>query len=157
MPNNKVPMKYPLPRSKPWGFWKWVDIPSAYDPRVVYLRRLRIAQTPWGSMYLHLIYETDTDRHPHDHPWRFWSLILRGSYSERVWNELGGRSRTYTWRAGSLHSMRSDQAHQITDITDPLITLVLTGRRIREFCFWTEDGLVPWHRYRDVAAYDDTV
>jgi hypothetical protein len=47
---------------------------------------LRTSRTPWLArllppMRFHLIWERDQDRHPHDHPWEFQTLILEGGYT----------------------------------------------------------------------------
>lgn len=142
-------VKHPEPVSQPWSFMSWADIPSRVDRSLVYLRRLRILQTPWFSIYLHWINEPDADRDPHDHPWNFWSLILRGSYIERVHDNPDDIGHIQAWQRGSLHYMHQTQAHRITAVTASVLTLVITGRRVRPFCFWTPDGLVRWDRYRD--------
>jgi hypothetical protein len=37
-------------------------------------------------LYLHKFYTGDSDRHLHDHPWPFRSLILKGGYNEFSYN-----------------------------------------------------------------------
>lgn len=157
-------IKHPKPTSKDWAFLEWADIPSKKTPGTVYLRRLRVVQTPWFSWLIHWINEPDFDRDPHDHPWTFWSLIVRGGYAERVYSRyapntrtpvLSVRSRlanysTRVWRRASLHKMATEDAHQITEVIPGTITCVFTGRRVRQFCFWTPAGEVPWRRYLGV-------
>jgi hypothetical protein len=46
--------------------------------------------------------------------------------------------------------MAIEDAHQITDVIPGTITCVFTGSRVRQFCFWTPAGEVPWRRYLDV-------
>lgn len=140
-------MKYRTPGSRRWALWKWFDIPSTVNPKLAYLRRLRVVQTPWFGIYVHWINEPDSDRFPHDHPWRFWSLILRGGYVERVWARQGGDFVDLIWETGSVHSMKPSQAHQISYVTSNLLTLVFTGPRVREWGFWTDEGWVHWRKY----------
>ena len=121
-----------------------------------YLFRLRLIQTPWFGAYLHWIMRPDQDRDPHDHPWNFWSIILNGSYREVVYTDSLAEGGTYTrWSRFSVHRMKTNQAHKITEITEPLVTLVLVGRRQRDWGFWTEDGFVPWRDY--IAAGEEMV
>jgi hypothetical protein len=143
-----VQVKYAPPRGNKWAFMRWADIPSDTDRTQVYLRRLRIVQTPWWSVYLHWINEPDSGRHPHDHPWNFYSLILSGGYTEDVYAWPGAVPRRRRHRQGSLHRMGIHDGHSIVSVEPGLRTLVFTGRRVRTFCFWTEDGLVPWTEYR---------
>lgn len=49
----------------------------------LHFRRYRLFSTPWVRLYLHKICKEDQDLHMHDHPWNFYSLILKGSYYER--------------------------------------------------------------------------
>src|SRR4051794_6827094 len=49
------------------------------------MERWRLIQTPLLGVYVHFIYREDLDPTPHDHPWAFVSLVLRGEYQERVW------------------------------------------------------------------------
>src|SRR5271157_1654536 len=48
----------------------------------VHFRRYRLLSTPWFNVYLHQILKSDEDRHFHDHPWSFFSFLLKGSYRE---------------------------------------------------------------------------
>jgi hypothetical protein len=147
-------VKYPAPRSPRWAVWEWADIPSNEDRELVYLRRLRVVTTPWFSVMLHWINEPDSDRHPHCHPWNFWSLVLRGGYTEvnyvtsfsrpAVRDDLAERN---SWPRWSLHRMTTRRAHRITSVQPRTVTLVVTGRRVREWGFWTEQGFIPWRQY----------
>src|ERR1700733_7651031 len=43
----------------------------------VYVRRWYL-ETPFGSIRVHHWLHSDDDRAFHDHPWWFWTLVLRG-------------------------------------------------------------------------------
>jgi hypothetical protein len=156
-----VAVKYPYVGGTKWNFMKWADIPDARDENRVYLRRLRILQTPWFALYLHFIYLPDEDRAPHDHPFGFLSLIVRGGYTERLYHQLGGRqlskyqrTENRTWRRGTIHTTSKRVAHMIWDLTPGTVTLVVAGRKKRDWGFWTEEGFVPWQQYNR-AKYDE--
>jgi hypothetical protein len=142
--------------SKGWALWEWADIPSKVYPNEVYLRRLRIVQTPWCAFMMHWIYEADFDRDPHDHPWNFWSFVLRGGYIEHIYDSPDALVRPQWWRRFSLHKMPVDKAHQIRSVVADTVTLVFTGRRQRVWGFWTPAGFVVWKTYigLDMAAED---
>jgi hypothetical protein len=144
---RKMTIKYGVDCSRRWALMRWLDVPSKTNPSDVYLRRLRIFNTPWCSLYIHWIYEPDTDRYPHDHPWDFWSLILNGSYTEEIHDFPGSVPTMSTWRRGQLHKMSITKAHRITRTIGPLVTLVITGRRRREWCFWTDTEMIPYTSY----------
>lgn len=149
-------IKYPAPYSKNWAFCNYIDIPSTVDKGNVYLRRFRVVQTPWFSFLVHWIYEPDSDRDPHDHPWRFISFVWRGGYTECVVDNLGDLGRDECRERWSVHSMSLDKAHRITSVIPNTVTVVLTGRRQQVFSFWTKNGRVPWHEYVNSSSDDVT-
>jgi hypothetical protein len=111
-----------------------------------YLDRVRLVQTPLGSLYLHRIHTEDGDEFPHDHPWWFASLVLSGRYTECVYanpsdlNDTRIRNRP----RGSLRRLSRHEAHKITKIDGKLRTLVLAGPHHQTWRFWTADGPVDW-------------
>lgn len=152
---RKIPVKYPYKGNVRWAFMKWADIESAIYPGEVYLRRLRILQTPWFAFYLHFIYEPDLDRDPHDHPCNFWALIVRGGYIERVFDAVRQgdyRSQILTQKRGSIHKMPIEYAHQIISLRPDTITLCFFGRRQRRWGFWTSNGFVDYETYQRSAV-----
>jgi hypothetical protein len=156
----KTPIKYPPPTRDRWAFWQWSDIPSCVNEGFVYLRRLRVIQTPWFSVLIHWIHEADVGRWPHDHPWVFWSWILRGYYQEDYWPDTSWMYRQklgpipQVWKKWSLHKMPYESAHKITYASEGLTTLVITGRRRRAFRFWTDERPVRWDLVRPKEIND---
>lgn len=137
-----------------WAFMKPFDIYARDGSGDVYLHRLRIVQTPLFAVYLHDINLPDADRDPHDHPWPFAAWILRGGYTEEVWDSpaelaTGGTvySRTLLQRRWSWHRMNTTAAHMITSIQPHTKTLIITGPRKKSWGFWTHGGFVPWQEY----------
>jgi hypothetical protein len=116
-----------------------------------YLFRLRIIQTPWFGIYLHDIFEPDADRHPHNHPWSFVSIVLRGSYVEMFhpapWVHPDCNKRLQVWKRFSMHRMGADSAHRIIEAGPRLKTLILTGPRKKNWGFFTENGFEFWQDY----------
>lgn len=160
----RVERKYAYQSGRRWAFMKWMDIPTANDLNLVYLRRLRIVQTPWCALYLHCIYESDADRDPHDHPFTFRSIVLRGGYTGGVWQAVSHQMRAWgevdlvmhgpvrrTHKRFSLHKLSSDSCHTITEITEPLVTLVFAGKKTQQWGFFLEDASwVPWADYNRI-------
>jgi hypothetical protein len=106
---------------------------------VIYLQRLRVIGTPWFSIMLHRIRRPDPDPDRHDHPWNFWSLVLWGSYEE----DSGGVVKRVRW----VNRHRAEDTHRITRVFGPVVTLVITGRRRRNWGFWKDNVFVPWRQY----------
>jgi hypothetical protein len=50
----------------------------------LHFRRWQLLKTPWFSIYIHGIYAPDQDKHLHNHPWDYKSLVLKGSYIEET-------------------------------------------------------------------------
>lgn len=130
-----------------WAFMRWFYIPDRDDPTRTYLKRLRIIQTPWVSVYIHWIYLPDTDRDLHNHPWVFTSYILRGGYRELRSLNDDPIHYQYDWPRWSRHKMYMDEWHKITQLQKGTITLVITGHRKQTWGFRTDEGFVPWYEY----------
>lgn len=117
---------------------------------VPYLFRRRLIQTPWFGVYLHDIFEPDTDQDPHDHPWNFVGLVLRGSYTEELhlipYVDVSVKKRQ-TWKRWSWHRMTRETAHRIVEAEPGLRTLIFVGKRQRDWGFHTPYGWVPWQEY----------
>lgn len=134
--------------------WAFLSRFRVYHDGLLYLWRLRIFECPLFGIYLHKIYRPDRDRDLHDHPWPFMSFILRGAYIEEHFcpGTLCGPGRHtnrifvkwFNWKK------KATDAHRISSILgcgDPVWTLVLRGRRQRNWGFYTEDGWVPNEEY----------
>jgi hypothetical protein len=99
-------------------------------PHCPYVIRWRI-ETPVGSIRLHHWLGPDDDRAFHDHPWWFWTLVLRGSYIDKSPDGID-----HLWRFS--HRYRP-ALHRHTVIPDPQAwTLVVTGKPVRAWGFWPE-------------------
>jgi hypothetical protein len=119
---------------------------------LMYLARLRVVQTPWFGVYVHDIYEPDADRDPHNHPWSFVSIVLRGHYTERVFPEPLDEPLVHQlkWhRRFSVHAMTRKSAHRITDAAPGLKTLILVGPRRANWGFFTPEGYKTWQEYEN--------
>jgi hypothetical protein len=144
-----------------WVFWKWFIILEKDNPEEIYLKRLRVIQTPLVSLYIHWINKPDNDRGPHDHPWAFLSFIVRGGYTEKFHKDpYSHASRTKTHKRFSLHRMGLKSAHRITYAKPNTITAIITGPRKRNWGFYVPDApgsksikFVPWEVY-DKAGFE---
>lgn len=114
----------------------------------VYLRRRTLFKFAGYKLMLHHIRLPDETRHIHDHPWWFLTFILWGGYTEETFN---GEKDCKPFR---LYFRGVQFSHIITEVPDAgAWTLVLRGRRIREWGFFTECGWKHWpeyiHRYNN--------
>lgn len=112
-----------------------------------YLRRWYvIPRNPWCNVYLHEIRKSDDDRALHDHPWRNTSIILAGSYIEH----LPGGAFTYC-SAGDVIEREPEALHrlEIEPGAPPVLSLFVTGPKVREWGFACPQGWVPWQEFTD--------
>lgn len=114
-----------------------------------YLRRWTLIETPWFELNVHHILRSDDDRHLHDHPWPFVSLIVSGGYLEHLDPPTGSTLTLFRWReAGTLVWHRAEDLHRIElPAGQTAWTVVLCGRRRREWGFLTNFGWMPWRKY----------
>lgn len=130
-----------------------------------YLDRIYIIQTPLFGIMLHRIYRPDRQRDLHDHPWNFFSLVLRGSYVEAVPCDgcaLYGCSQKESEPAVPHNALKrrrwwnykkAEDRHSISECSRrPVWTLVFTGRKRRVWGFWVDGGTrwVKWTEYDKV-------
>lgn len=94
-----------------------------------YMIRWRI-ETRWGSLRLHHWRAPDDDRHFHDHPWGFTTVVLAGGYTDR---SPEGDDHL---RRGSIRHRPAEHQHTVVPDQGGAWTLVITGPKIRDWGFW---------------------
>lgn len=92
------------------------------------------------SIRLHHWLASDDQRHFHDHPWWYVSLVLRGSYVDKHANGETMR------RTGSVKFFRSTHRHSVI-IDRPCWTLLLTGSESRTWGFWVNGRFRKRNKY----------
>lgn len=114
-----------------------------------------------GGIFLHRLNTPDPGVDLHDHPWTFWSFVLRGGYIEErcLTRHASARAR---WAEGlewahrgdlverkqySFKSMRLDECHRITHVNVGTWTLVIHGPSRRTWGFYEPEGYVPASSY----------
>jgi hypothetical protein len=95
------------------------------------------------SVRLHRFRAGYEDEHPHDHPWAFITVVLRGGYVDI--SAAGVRD---VLTRGSVRYRRSSHTHRTSVAPSGATTLVLTGPLVRDWGFWIDGKLYPWRRYR---------
>jgi hypothetical protein len=74
-------------------------------------------------------HEDDPRPEPHNHPWRFESIILSGGYTEhRYWVKDGKlESATIKYFAGDVNVVESDVYHVVVDVLPETVTHLVCG------------------------------
>lgn len=73
-------------KSTDWVFFeKRFDVPDYDDPKGKPSRsRWRLIHTPWFGIYIHKWNKPDPRPTRHNHPWNFFSIVLKGWYVEHI-------------------------------------------------------------------------
>jgi hypothetical protein len=104
-----------------------------------YMYRWTIWRFGDRKLYLHHFVGSDWTRDLHDHPKRFLSFGLWGSYieetpqGERLWSALG---------FGPFRRLTSNRLRSTN-----CWTLVFVLKTVRRWGFYSSEGWIPWKRY----------
>ncbi|MEO6326684.1 MAG: hypothetical protein ABIT01_21100 [Thermoanaerobaculia bacterium] len=120
-----------------------------------YMYRWRLISTRWFKAYLHRFVEDDWSLDLHDHPKRFVTIGLRGSYIEQRTPRLAatGYTREEIYRAPWFRSFPATHIHRLRLPRDaqgrPIEcwTVAIVGRPVRPWGFWHMGRFIPWRRY----------
>lgn len=104
------------------------------------------------SARVHHILRSDNDRHFHDHPWPFVTVILRGGYWEQrpVLNAQGLVTDVETqWHGpGSILFRRARDLHRLVlPVGSTAWTLFMMGPKVQTWGFHVDGVKVPWRDY----------
>lgn len=134
------------------------------DPDSVYLVRYHLINNRFMKLYLHYFLRSDPDN-PHDHPWDFWTFMVRGAYTEDLYDwrtraftetrRTTSQSRFIKRKADSVHRIRVDKAYDLNDRTDNWkqapMTLFFALGKYREWGFVNDYATGP--RWEHHASY----
>lgn len=117
-----------------------------------YMFRWTLVRFGQGKIYLHKFVRDDWSYDLHDHPKRFFSIGLWGSYNEEFWVapalvDTNGYIARRRWRAPWFRSFPANHRHRITTPYGNCWTLVIVGAPKREWGFWHEGKFIPWLDY----------
>lgn len=99
------------------------------------------------GIYLHKFVGDDWSLDLHDHPKRFISIGLKGSYLEYTPGLLSDIPREY--RAPWVRTFPATHVHRLTlnDDRRPCWTLVIVLRSVRDWGFWHAGDWIHWKAY----------
>lgn len=102
------------------------------------------------AIYLHHFVRNDWSRDLHDHPKRFISIGLKGSYVE----ETPRGERTY--HAPWVRSFPATHIHRLRLVDEQECwTVVIVSRAVRKWGFWHGANWIPWKTYLDTPHADE--
>jgi len=116
---------------------------------VLHFKRFAIIECSLFSIYIHHIYKADEDKHLHDHPWNYYSIILNGSMEEdSLTTDKNGIYRRLL-KTFDTSYQKAERFHKIYSLPDnKLISLFFTGPRFREWGYNVDGKWVDNVTYR---------
>ncbi len=118
-------------------FEKRFEVPDYDNPKEVSRTRWRIIHTPWFGIYLHKWNKPDPRPTQHNHPWSFFSVILRGEYTEkRKEPNLVWRYNVIKW----LNIVPRTVFHAVSSVTPETISLMFVGKTHEDWGYWNDLG-----------------
>lgn len=149
----------------------WLVPSRAYEkePDSRYSTLCKLHKRPFGwllqrfgvSVRIHRLHTPDLDRHMHDHPWPFVSVVLRGFYVEarprQIEPAFFGDVHTVESMqmrvrgTGSIAFRRATDRHSILSTSvGEVWTLFITFPKRQWWGFYTPSGKVHWKDYESV-------
>jgi len=138
-------------------FAKWMETRGSFrsikrEGGKDYLERHFILKIKGRSVYLHRFWDSDPGNDLHDHPWYNISIVLKGEYIEHLQDGSSIRR-----KAGDICFRTARTAHRIE--IEPgwegkVWTLFLTGKRYRQWGFYTPNGWVEASEITEVKGRD---
>jgi hypothetical protein len=121
------------------------DEDRAFMNRWHILRRAKAKRFRF-NIYLHQFVRSDEDRALHDHPWWSVSFLLRGKATEHI--QYDGVVR-YTRKIPWLWPVfrKATHTHRIEIHTPDVVTIFITGRKVREWGFHCPQGWRHWTEF----------
>lgn len=95
----------------------------------LHFRRYILLNAYFFQIYIHRIYQSDCDIHPHNHSFDFISFILKGSYFEELLGKIHLRERF------SFKKYKTKDYHRLIKLVDDqeVTTMVLTWNRKKDY------------------------
>ena len=132
----KVGGSSPSPRTM--RFLTWAE--NLGKEECPYLRRW-VVNCGLFSIRLHHWLGSDDQRHLHDHPWAFITIVLRGGYIDR------DDTRKDRLLPGSIRVRSATYKHSVRVRPSGCWSLVLTGPEVREWGFWVKGRFRKRNKY----------
>lgn len=109
---------------------------------------IRILQECGIAARVHHILRSDKGREPHDHPWSYLTIVLRGGYREERYDELGDLISSKWHGPGSILWRPANSWHRLLIPNgETAWTLFITGRKGQIWGFNVDGKKVPYREY----------
>lgn len=133
------------------------DITDYDDPSNILFTRWFVIGTPFGAVMVHKLRKSDVpnrdvpNRGVHDHPWNFVSFAF-GKYWEL--REFPGERHRFAEPPHFFRFRRATDLHRVALCQEnkPVWTLVIHGRRQREWGFYQHYVWKPWYALKEESG-----
>lgn len=140
------------------------------NDRPYLLRWWLVPRNPVFNVYLHCFLRDDDDRALHDHPWPSLSLSLGrplqtemngvridpSAHLEEVYKDRRGDERHRTIPFGALVWRGPKFAHRLIVPVAGVLTIFITGPRVRAWGFHCPQGWRHWKEFTGYAQHGDS-
>lgn len=102
------------------------------------------------AVRVHEILRSDLGRDPHNHPWPYLTIILRGAYIEERFDDTGKliSDPDGEWHGpGSILWRPANSWHKLHLYGGTVTTLFITGKKCQRWGFMTKEGFVAYDKY----------
>lgn len=101
----------------------------------LYLTRYSLFNVYFFSAKIHVIHKSDPEE-PHDHPWNYVSIILKGGYWE-VTNSYPRALDVLKWhKPGSILFRNGNKLHRlVVPVSKKCVSLILCSKKYRDWGF----------------------
>ncbi len=116
---------------------------------------VKLCQALGIAARVHQILRSDQGRDPHDHPWSYLTIILRGGYHEERYDELGDLVSRKWHGPGSILYRPANSWHRLLlPAGYSAWTLFITGPKQQTWGFAVDGKKVPYRDYFEDARND---
>lgn len=99
------------------------------------------------AIRVHEILRSDLGRDPHNHPWPFVSIILKGMYIEERYDLKGVLTQRNVYGPGDILVRPANTWHRLDLVGGSVTTLFITGRKCQDWGFNVDGKFVPHREY----------
>lgn len=121
---------------------KWVKEIKSKEGEL-HFKRFSIFACRYFSIYIHHIYKADQDKHLHNHPWNYVSMVIKGSYLEQ---SVAGVNHIMPF---SFNYAKRNRFHKILKLNDEkVISIFITGKRHKTWGYNVDNFYIEHDVYR---------
>jgi hypothetical protein len=132
------PRPFFLMKTKPFQF-RWNE--KLGKSECPYMRRFVLLIFDFG-IRLHVWKRSDDKRYFHNHPWWFFTFVLKGSYSDYGLNTKTGAVTIDELKQFSFRFRNADHYHFVKVPPKGAITLVISGPPMQNWGFWINNRMM---------------